>query len=71
MPEVSAIAVIVSFAHASQLKSAGDVVLGDPDLIAAVGEVGRIDQFQLIGKVLANGQAGGGVGFVRDQNWLD
>ena len=53
MPEVQAIAV-VALAHGARLEPARDVVFGDPDLIVAVGQVGRVDRAQVVGEVLAD-----------------
>ena len=51
--EVESIAAVL-LADAARLEPAGDVVLGDPDLIVAVGEIGGVDELQVVGQLLAD-----------------
>ena len=68
--EVEAIAAVL-LTDAARLEPACDVVLGDPDLIVAVGEVGGVDELQVVGELLADRQARARVGFVGDERRLD
>ena len=61
----------VALPDASRLEPARDVVLGDPDLIVAVGEVRRVDELQLVGEVLAEREPRARIGLVGDQRRLD
>ena len=68
--EVEAIAAVL-LADAARLEPASDVVLGDPDLIVAVGEVGGVDELQVVGQLLADREPRARVGLVGDQRRLD
>ena len=70
MLEVHAIAG-VALPDAAGLETAGDVVLGHPDLIAAVGEIGRVDELELVGQLLTQRQPCARVGLVGNQCRLD
>ena len=52
------------------LESTRDVVLGDPDLIVAVREVRGVDQLQVVGEFLADGESRAWVRFVGDERRL-
>ena len=71
VPKVAPIAVVLPLADGADLESPGDVVLGDPDLVVAVGQVGRVNQLHLVGHVLADRQPRGGIRFVGDEHGLD
>ena len=66
MPEIHPVAA-VALAHDVGLEAARDVVSSHPDLVVAVGQVGRVHELQLVGQVLRDGQPGARVRFVRDQ----
>lgn len=69
--EVESVAVVFALAHAPHLESAGDVVLGDPDLVVAVCQVGRVNHFHPVGHVLADRQPRRWIGFIGDEHGLD
>ena len=68
--EVQAIAG-VALPDAAGLEPPRDVVLGDPDLIVAVGEIRRVDELQLVGEVLPQRQPRARIGFAGDERRLD
>ena len=70
MAEVESIAAVL-LADAARLEPATDVVLGNPDLIVAVGEIGGVDELQVVGQLLAEGEPRARVSFVRDERRLD
>ena len=68
--EVQTIAAVL-LADGACLESRVTSVLGDPDLIVAVGEVGGVDELQVVGEFLADREARARVGFVGDERGLD
>ena len=62
---------VVFLTNCACLESTRDVVLGDPDLIVAVREVRRVDQLQLVGEFLADGESRAWVRFVGDERRLE
>ncbi len=61
----------IALADATRAEPSRHVVFGDPDLIVAVGQVRRVDQLQLVGEILPDGQSCTRVGLVGDDGWLN
>ena len=70
VPEVESIGAVF-LTNAARLEPAGDVVLGDPDLVVAVGQIGGVDEFKVVGQLLAEREPRARVGFVGDEGRLD
>ena len=66
MAEFHPVAVVL-LSERPRREATGELVLGDPDLIGAVAQVHRVDQLELRGDVLPDGQPRRRVGLRRDQ----
>jgi hypothetical protein len=69
VPEIASEASIF-LPDSTRRESLADVVLDYVNLLGAVDQIHRVDQFQVLGEVLADRQARAWISFVRDQVWL-